>query len=59
MSALLWWLIPLGAVAVTIGVIALTRRPAKPLPDISADYRQLQRAMSKPLPKGRPGRRSR
>lgn len=58
-SALLWWLIPLGAVAVTVGVIALVRRPAKPLPDISGDYQQLQKAMSKPLPQARSGRRSR
>ena len=58
-TALLWWLIPLGAVALTVGVIALLRRPAKPLPDASGDYDQLRKAMSKPLPPTRAGRRSR
>lgn len=59
MTALVWWLVPIGAVALTVGVIALVRRPAKPLPDISGEYKQLQRAMSKPLPGTRTGRRSR
>ncbi len=59
MSALLWWLIPLGAVALTVGVVALVRRPSKPMPDITSDYLQLQKAMTKPLPTARRGRRSR
>jgi hypothetical protein len=56
-SALLWWLIPLGAVALTVGFVALVRRPAKPMPDITSEYVQLQKAMAKPLPTSR--RRSR
>ncbi|MBM3669202.1 MAG: hypothetical protein FJW97_04185 [Actinobacteria bacterium] len=59
MSALLWWLIPVGAVALTVGLVALVRRPAKSMPDITSDYLQLQRAMAKPLPTARRGRRSR
>lgn len=57
MSALLWWLIPLGAVALTVGFVALVRRPAKPMPDITSEYVQLQKAMARPLPTSR--RRSR
>lgn len=59
MSALLWWLIPLVAVALTVGVVALLRRPAKPMPDVRSDYLQLQKAMAKPLPTARQGRRFR
>jgi hypothetical protein len=59
MSALLWWLIPLGAVALTVGLVAFVRRPAKPMPGITSDYRDLQKAMAKPLPTARQGRRSR
>ncbi len=59
MSALLWWLIPLAAVALTVGLVALVRRPAKPMPDVTSDYLQLQKAMAKPLPTARQGRRSR
>jgi len=58
-SALLWWLIPLAAVALTVGVVAVVRRPAKPMPDVRSDYLQLQKAMAKPLPTARQGRRSR
>jgi hypothetical protein len=56
-SALLWWLIPLGAVVLTVGLVALVRRPAKPMPDITSEYVQLQKAMARPLPTTR--RRSR
>ncbi len=50
MSALLWWLIPLTVTALAIAVVALIRRPRKPLADGTADFEQLREAMNKPLP---------
>lgn len=50
MSALLWWLIPLTITALAIAVVALIRRPRKPLSDGTADFEQLREAMKKPLP---------
>ncbi len=51
MSALAWWLIPIGATVLAIAFVMLRGRPAKP--QTSGDDRKLQRmaeAMERPLP---------
>lgn len=50
MTTLLWWLIPIGAVALTLGLFALVRYLHKPKVDVTDQYAQLRRAMSKDLP---------
>lgn len=51
MSALAWWLIPIGATVLAIAFVMLRTRPAKP--ETAGDDRKLRRmaeAMERPLP---------
>lgn len=52
MSALLWWLIPLGATLLALGFVVLRNRPAKPTTaeDSMENLRRMQQAMERPLP---------
>ena len=52
MSALLWWLIPIGAMALAIGWAVLRARPKAPMDghDGMARLRRFQHAMERPLP---------
>jgi hypothetical protein len=54
MTTLLWWLIPIGAVAVTLGLFTLIRHLRRPKVDVTDQYAQLRRAMTKDLPGQRP-----
>ncbi|MFM1918080.1 MAG: hypothetical protein RJB01_1595 [Actinomycetota bacterium] len=54
MTTLLWWLIPIGAVAATLGLFTLIRYLRKPKVDVTDQYAQLRRAMTKDLPGQRP-----
>ena len=54
MTTLLWWLIPIGAVALTLGIFSLARFLRKPKVDVTDQYAQLRRAMSKDHPGQRP-----
>lgn len=52
MSALMWWLIPIGATVLALGFVLLRSRPEKPTaPSDSMDHlRRMQEAMERPLP---------
>lgn len=54
MSALAWWLIPIGATVLAVLFVMLRARPAKPTTaeDSMASLRRMQRAMERPLPEG-------
>ena len=54
MTTLLWWLIPIGAVALTLGLFTVVRLVRKPKVDVTDQYAQLRRAMSKDHPGQRP-----
>lgn len=56
MSALAWWLIPIGATVLAVLFVMLRARPAKPTTaeDSMASLRRMQRAMERPLPDGTP-----
>ena len=55
MSALLWWLIPIGATIIAVLWVSLRSRPAKPMDghDGMARLRRFQHAMERPLPQDR------
>lgn len=52
MSALLWWLIPIGATVLALVFVLLRSRPAKPTApsDSMERLRRMQEAMERPLP---------
>lgn len=52
MSALAWWLIPLGATVLAVLFVMLRSRPAKPTTaeDSMERLRRMQEAMERPLP---------
>ena len=54
MSALAWWLIPLGATVLAVLFVMFRSRPAKPstAEDSMARLRRMQEAMERPLPSG-------
>lgn len=56
MSALLWWLIPLGATVIAVLWVTLRSRPAKPMDghDGMARLQRFQHAMERPLPSATP-----
>jgi flavin-dependent dehydrogenase len=51
-SALAWWLIPLGATVLAVGFVMLRSRPSKPTTaeDAMERLRRMQEAMERPLP---------
>lgn len=52
MSALAWWLIPLGATVLAVLFVMLRSRPAKPTTaeDSMQRLRRMQEAMERPMP---------
>ena len=52
MSALAWWLIPIGATVLAVAFVMLRGRPAKPATaeDSMRELRRMQQAMERPLP---------
>lgn len=56
MSALLWWLIPIGATVLALGFVLLRSRPAKPTTTENSmeSLRRMQQAMERPLPNDGP-----
>lgn len=54
MSALAWWLIPIGATILAVGFVILRGRPQKPTTaqDSMANLRRMQQAMERPMPRG-------
>lgn len=52
MSALAWWLIPLGATVLAVAFVALRSRPSKPTTaeDSMERLRRMQEAMERPMP---------
>ena len=59
MSALAWWLIPIGATVLAVLFVMLRSRPAKPATaeDGMTSLRRMQEAMERPLPDEGPIRR--
>jgi len=51
-SALAWWLIPLGATVLAVAFVALRSRPSKPTTaeDSMERLRRMQEAMERPMP---------
>ena len=51
-SALAWWLIPLGATVLAVAFVALRSRPSKPTTaeDSMERLRRMQQAMERPMP---------
>lgn len=56
MSALMWWLIPLGATLAALGWAAWRSRPRRTIDTHASldDMARFREAMSRPLPDGRP-----
>ncbi len=56
MSALMWWLIPIGATVLALGFVLLRSRPARPTTaeDSMQSLRRMQQAMERPLPSAPP-----
>ena len=56
MSALAWWLIPLGATVLAVLAVTLRSRPSRPTTaeDSMARLRRMQQAMERPMPGGNP-----
>lgn len=54
MSALAWWLIPIGATVLAVTFVILRGRPQKPTTaeDSMANLRRMQQAMERPMPRG-------
>lgn len=54
MSALAWWLIPIGATVLAVLFVMLRSRPEKPTTaeDSMERLRRMQEAMERPLPSG-------
>ena len=52
MSALAWWLIPLGATVLAVAFVALRSRPSKPTTaeDSMERLRRMREAMERPMP---------
>lgn len=52
MSALAWWLIPLGATVLAVVFVALRSRPSRPTTaaDGVEGMRRMQQAMERPMP---------
>ena len=52
MSALAWWLIPIGATVLAILFVIVRNRPSRPLRTSEglSSMREMRRAMEKPLP---------
>ncbi|MCX8527355.1 MAG: hypothetical protein ORN20_04365 [Candidatus Nanopelagicales bacterium] len=52
MSALAWWLIPIGATIVAIVIVVVRNRPSRPIPTSEglSSMRAMRRAIEKPLP---------
>lgn len=52
MSALAWWLIPVGATVLAVLFVMLRSRPAKPTTaeDSMVQLKRMQEAMDRPLP---------
>lgn len=59
MSALAWWLIPIGATVLAVLFVMLRGRPSKPstAEDGMTSLRRMQEAMERPLPDEGPIRR--
>ncbi len=59
MSALAWWLIPIGATILAVAFVMLRSRPSKPqtAEDGMTSLRRMQEAMERPLPDEGPVRR--
>ncbi len=59
MSALAWWLIPIGATVLAVLFVMLRSRPAKPTSaeDGMTRLRRMQEAMERPMPDEGPIRR--
>ena len=59
MSALAWWLIPIGATVLAVLFVMLRSRPAKPTSaeDGMTSLRRMQEAMERPMPDEGPIRR--
>lgn len=59
MSALAWWLIPIGATVLAVAFVMLRSRPTKPMTaeDGMTSLRRMQEAMERPLPDDAPMRR--
>jgi hypothetical protein len=53
-SALAWWLIPLGATVLAVLFVMFRSRPAKPTTaeDSMQRLRRMQEAMERPMPSG-------
>lgn len=53
MSALMWWLIPIGATVLALGFVLLRGRPSRPAApsDSMENLRRMQQAMERPLPR--------
>ncbi|HAN71461.1 MAG TPA: hypothetical protein DCQ36_07715 [Actinobacteria bacterium] len=53
MSALAWWLIPIGATVLAVTFVILRGRPQKPTTaeDSMASLRRMQQAMERPMPR--------
>jgi hypothetical protein len=51
-SALAWWLIPIGATVLAVLFVMLRSRPSKPTSaeDAMTSLRRMQEAMERPLP---------
>jgi hypothetical protein len=58
-SALAWWLIPIGATILAVGFVMLRSRPTKPMTaeDGMTSLKRMQEAMERPLPDEGPIRR--
>jgi len=57
MSALMWWLIPIGATLLAVGFVVLRSRPIRPMQAEEGMDRlqRMQEAMERPMP-GESGR---
>lgn len=58
MSALLWWLIPIGATVLAVAWAMYRARPERPTEAIEGmeHLRRMQLAMERPLPQESPGK---
>jgi cytochrome c-type biogenesis protein CcmH/NrfF len=55
-SALAWWLIPVGATVLAVLAVTLRSRPSRPTTteDSMARLQRMQQAMERPMPGGNP-----
>ncbi|MDP4804847.1 MAG: hypothetical protein NWR45_07845 [Candidatus Nanopelagicales bacterium] len=54
MSALMWWLIPIGATLLAVGYVIFRSRPTRPMQAEEGMDRlqRMQQAMERPMPGG-------